>query len=157
MAYQYSSFNPETSKMATQLLNMSATDLVKRYVKKKNEKPSQFFNAFKDEINRVDSDEYLINPYLWLMAGPNTNYVATMVYGSASQLVKMGYELRMDNVVRDLDRLFGEHKLLVTKLSETSPVQPISKDIAYFFVTNILTDQVLRTIENLTSLNSSLN
>lgn len=157
MAYQYSTFNPAVSKMANQLLNMSTTDLVKRYVKKKNEKSNQFFKSFKQEINRVDSEDYLINPCLWSMAGPNTNYVATVVYGAASQLVNMGYEFKMENVVRDLDRLFVEHVSLVNKLSETSPVQPISKDIAYFFVTDILTDKVLKTIENQTTINSNLN
>ena len=153
MAYQYLEFNPNLSEMAQQLLNMPIKTLLNRYLKKKSEKPSKFFATFKHEMNRVDSEEYLINPYLWSMAGPNTNFVATMVYSSASQLIKKGYELKMENVVRDLDKLFSEHSTLVNKISGDTPVQPISKDISYFFINNVFTERIIKAVENSSSLN----
>ena len=147
MAYQYKTFNPNESKIAKELLNMPINTLLNRYLKKKSEKPTKYFAAFKEEINRVDDEEYLINPYLWTMAGSNTNYVATMVYNSASQLIKMGYELKMENVVRDLDRFFGEHKTVVNKISNETPVQQISKEISHFYVTYIMSERIIKTLE----------
>ncbi len=152
MAYQYTTFNPDQSKMAQELLNMPINTLLNRYIKKKSVKPCKFFDAFKDEMNRIDSEEYLINPYLWTMAGPNTNFVATMVYNAASQLIKMGYEFKLENVARDLDKMFGEHKSLVIKISGDTPVQPISKDVSYFYLTSILTDRVIKSLENTSTL-----
>ena len=148
MAYKYSLFNPEESRVAQELLNMPPVMLLNRYLKKKSDKPTRFFASVKTEVNRVDNEDYLINPSLASMEGANLDYVATQVYLPTSQIFKMGYELKIDKVVRDLDRLFEEHTALVNKISKDSPIQPISQDVAYFFKTEILTDKIIKSLEN---------
>ena len=157
MAYQYSVLNLEESNMAKSLISAPASELVKRYIRKKNDKPVKFFDSVKYEVNKVDADEYLVNPYLYLMEGANLNYIATQVFIPASQLVKMGYEFKIDNVMRDLDKLFEEFHPIVNKMSKSQIVQPLSKDIAYFFINQILTNKVIFALENTKGSNFNAN
>jgi len=148
MDFKYTEFNPKTSKVATELLNKPSTELIRRYIRKKSTVPTKFFDSIKHEVNKVDDEEYLINPYLFGMEGSNLNHVANQLFVVASKLKQMGYEFKLDNIARDLDRLFGEHSAEVDKMTKESKVQPISKEITHFFLTEILTHQVIDTLES---------
>ena len=148
MEYNYTVFNPATSKVADELLNLPISILFKRYIKVKTNSSKKFFDIVKELVNEVDDEEYLINPFLFDREGSNLNYVANQVFVFASKLKQLGYEFKLENIMRDLDRLFGEHANEVDKMTKDSKVLPISKEISYFYVTEILTNRLFKTLEN---------
>ena len=147
MEYRYTVFNPAKSKIANELMSLDSQTLIKRYIKKKSYNSTKFFEAVKDVVNKVDDEEYLVNPFLWDMEGINLNYVASQVFVIASRLKQIGYEFNVENVMRDLDRLFSEHASEVDKITKESPIQPVSRDVSYFFTTEILTNKVFKTLD----------
>ena len=151
MGYKYTAFDVSSSKVANEILNTPTMALIRRYIKRRDESSLKFFDAIKQEINKVDDEEYLINPYLYDMEGRNLNYVANQVFVIASKLKPLGFEFKIENVVRDLDRLFGEYSEEVDKMNIDSAIQPISKDITYFFVSEILKMKIMPTLENIAS------
>lgn len=155
MEFNYTIYNPTTSKIAQEILNTPVSTLVNKYIKKKSAKPVKFFDAVREEINRVDDEEYLINPYMYSIAGSNLNYVANQVFILASKLNKLGYEFKIENVIRDFDRLFSEYSNEVDKINKESKVQPISREIAHFFVDEVLNDKLVVALEK--SLNKTSN
>ena len=157
MDYRYKIFNPATSKVANELISMDNQSLIKRYIKKKSNTPTKFFDSVREVVNQVDEEEFLVNPFLWDMEGSNLNYVASQVFIIASKLKQLGYEFKIDVVMRDLDRLFSEHASEVDEMTKESPVKPISKDVSYFFVTEVLTNKVFKTLDHNSTNSKGLN
>lgn len=155
MDFKYTIFNPEKSKTAQEIANTSISTLINKYIKKKSKNPVKFFDAVRDEINKVDEEEYLINPYMYSIAGSNLNYVANQVFILASKLNKLGYEFNIENVIKDLEKLFSEYSNEVDKINKESKVQPISREIAHFMVDEILNDKLVVALEK--KLNSTSN
>ena len=147
MAYKYIIFNPTTSKVAKELSSADDFSLINRYIKKKSNTPAKFFDLVREAVNKVDEEEFLVNPFLWDMEGNNLNYVASQVFIVASKLKKLGYELKVENVMRDLDRLFSEHASEIDQITKESPIKPISREVTSFFVTEILNNKVLKTLD----------
>lgn len=156
MDAKYTIFNPKTSKVASEISNKSTSELIRRYIKKKTSKQTSFYMTLKEEVNKIDEEEYLINPYLFQMEGSNLDHVARQLFIVASKLKHLGYELNLDIVARDLDRLFGEYSNEVDKMTKESSLEPISKEISSFFVTEIITNKIIDTLENTTSKNSNI-
>lgn len=151
MEYRYSTFKPNESKYAHELISSYNP---KKYITKKQSE-QKFFEAFKVEVDKLDDDGYLKNPYLYQLEGANLNYVATQVFLLANKIRKSGYELRLDNIASELDTLFGEFAKEVEKIYDNSqkglkpPVEQLSKDIAYFYFNDILkpaVDEVVPTL-----------
>ena len=156
MDYKYKVFNPSLSKVAQELLSIKDEELIKRYIKRKNKNSLKFLDSVRKEVNEIDEDEYLINPFMYQIAGKNLNHIATQVHVQASKLNRLGYEFRLDVIIRDLDRLLSEKAAEVDKIDASSDIQPISIDIAHFFTTEILAKKVLHTLENTLSKKTSL-
>jgi len=148
MDYNYKVFNPQASRVAQELLSTPDKELIKKYIKKKNKDSLKFLESVRKEVNEIDDEEYLINPFMYQIAGKNLNHIATQVHVQASKLNRLGYEFRLDAIVRDLDRLLSEKAEEVDKINPSSGIQPISIDIAHFFTTEILAKKVLHTLEN---------
>lgn len=155
MDFNYTVFNPKTSRVATEILNKQPAELIRRYIKKKSNVPTKFFESIKEEVNRVDDEEYLINPYLFGMEGKNLDYVANQTFIIASKLKQLGYEFKLNNVARDLDRLFGEYSAEVDKMTKESQVRPISKEITSFLLNDVITNRVIDILESKSSKNTS--
>lgn len=144
----YTVFNPTKSKVATEILNKQPSELIRRYIKRKSNVPTKFYVSIKEEVNKVDDEEYLINPYLFGMEGKNLDYVANQLFIVASKLKQLGFEFKLDNVARDIDRLFGEYASEVDKMTKESPIKPVSKEITAFFINEIINNRVIDTLEN---------
>ncbi len=157
MEYRYTVFNPAKSKLASELSAVDSKQLIKRYIKKKSITPVKFLDRVNEIVNKVDDEEFLVYPFLWDMEGSNLNYVASQVFIIASKIKQLGYELNIENALRDLDRLFSEHASEVDKMTKESPVQPISKDVSYFFATEILTNKVFAVLEHNSSSSLTIN
>lgn len=147
MEFKYTVYNPAKSKVANEILKSPTSLLIKRYIKNKSNVPTKFFDVIKEEVNKIDEEEYLINPFLWDMEGANLNHVANQLYVLASKVKKLGYEFKLDNITRDLDRLFGEYAGEVDRMTKET-ILPISKDITYFFTTEVLTNKIINTLES---------
>ncbi len=148
MEYNYTVFNPKKSRTAQEILNTPATELLKKYVRKKTSN-KHFDSIFQDEVNKVDDEGYLINPNMYDIEGKNLNHVASSVNLQASKLKQLGYELKLNNVVRDLDRMFSEHLDEVEKINIESEIKPVSKDISNFFVKEVLANIVTAELEKI--------
>ena len=148
MEYIYTKFNPQNSRVANAIAALSDDALINRYIKVKNNHAETFMGRIQNEVNKVDKEEYLINPFMYSIAGPNLNYVASQLLTKASKLSQLGYEFNLDMIIRDLDRLLDENSVEVDKINGTSKVQPVIRDIAYYFMNEVLANRVLNTLEN---------
>lgn len=148
MDYKYTVFNPNASGVARELLTTPDKDLVKKYIKRKHKNSMKFFDSVRLEINKLDDEEFLVNPFMYSIEGSNLNYIATQVYVQASKLNQLGFEFRVDRIVRDLDRLLSEKSAEVDKINKDSKIQPLARDIAHFFTSEIISDKVIRALED---------
>ena len=149
MEHRYSEFKPSNSKYAQDLINNFQPS---RYITPKQNTQKKFFDGFKAEIDKLDDDGYLLNPYLYQIQGANLNYVATQVFMLANKIKDSEYQFNLENIVYDLDTLFKEFSKDVERLYNSfqqniqEPVTKYSQDIAYFYVNEILKPAIKKTI-----------
>lgn len=150
MEFNYTVFNPENSKKARAILNTPPQTLVNRYIKKKEVHTLNFFGLVQEEVNKVDGEGYLLNPNLYDIEGKNLDFIANQLHIQASKLRQLGYELRLNNVLTDLDRMFNDHLDEVTHIEKQTEIRPVTKEISHFF-SDILSNTVINELEKIQS------
>lgn len=141
------------SQALRKIIHTSDSELVNRYVKKcvtpqniqkelervlslANEDGNAKYGAINAFNNDLPDGKY---------GSATTNYIFDKVFMVINPvLVKAGYQLNVENIVKDLDDVFNDYALQVLAAhNDPSKVPNFVKEIVSVFYTNVLTDKVL--------------
>ena len=138
------------------LIHTDSSELIKRYVSKCT-KPKNIKDSV---IELLDSEDEVGNARFGAIAtfdvklennkhgSASTSYLFSQIFNPvATALYSKGYELNMENVMKDLDDIFQDYALEVYASRKNPRVVPqFVKDVVYIYSTNVLEDKVLNPV-----------
>lgn len=138
------------------LIHTDSEELIKRYISKCI-KPKNLQKTVENVLGTVDevgnakygaiatfSNDLPNGQY----GSASTNYIYNNIFVPASRILSVkGYELNVENIIKDLDDVFQDYALLVLNAHDKPEEVPqFVKDVVFIYYTNVLKDKVLNNI-----------
>ena len=146
------------------LIHTDSSELVKRYISKCL-KPKNLQKTVEDVISKVDevgnakyaaiatfSNDLPDGKY----GSASTNYIYNKIFVASNTILNAkGYELNVENIIKDLDDIFQDYALQVLNAHDDPFTVPqFDKDIVYVYYTSVLKAKAVDVVlgSNLTNL-----
>lgn len=138
------------------LIHTDSEELIKRYISKCT-KPKNLQKTVEDVLAEVDevgnakysaiatfSNELPNGEY----GSASTDYIYNNILVPASRILSTkGYELNVENIIKDLDEVFQDNALQVLNAHDKPQVVPqFVKDIVFIYYSDVLKNKVLNNV-----------
>lgn len=127
-------FDPSKSRAIAVLLNKSKNEILNRYCQPRVGDSKSFLEKINDVINTADDDGYLVYTEICNLDGYNLNHLTTIINLESSKLKKLGYEYKLNQLIRDLDTILQEYPEEISKIKDNPNTESafLTQFIRYF-------------------------